>query len=288
MTHLDFTNPDPTLDADLERLFDRELSREERAALKPRLEQDPQAALRFRQTTRVILALREPIGESEIPDLAAAALTHTPLRIRRKSSTFSTTRLAIAAGLVGLGAAGALLLTQPHRPQPIIPILRAERTTSALELLSNPELAARELAAITFTQTLPPSSHTSLVDARTFPQGPRFSALSEPTFPIAAQLSNDPIEFATSSLWHATTDATLFEARLLLPAQANTIPYIDVPFVERQPDMSTANNLLLRPGPIWHFNPPYDWSLLLQPPPFTPPSLNLGRPATDKPAATDR
>ncbi|MBX3322324.1 MAG: hypothetical protein KF757_04985 [Phycisphaeraceae bacterium] len=280
MTNLDPNNSDTTLEADLERLFDRELSREERAALKPRLEQDPQAALRFRQTTRVILALREPLAESDMPDLAAAALTHTPLRLRRKSP-FSTSRLAIAAGLIGLGAAGALILTQPHQPQPFTPVLRAERTSPTLELLTNPELAARELAAITLTQPLPQASHTSLVDARTFPQGPHFSALSEPTFPIAAQLSNDPIEFATSSLWHATTDATVFEPGLLFPTQASTIPYIDVPFVQRQPDISTANNLLLRPVPTWRFSPPYDWSLLLQPLPFTPPSLDLGRPAND-------
>jgi len=143
----------PDLKAATERLFDRELSREDREALSNQLETDPEALQAFRETTNALLQLREPV---ETPDVTAAVLARLDARpgftTRRSRHLITTTRLAVAAALLGAGA-GVILLQQYPQADP-----RAMHTSAARQdpdplwsRLHDPALAAEEIATLDFS-----------------------------------------------------------------------------------------------------------------------------------------
>lgn len=144
----------PDLTAATDRLFDRELSRDDREALSAQLNADPEALRAFRETTNAILELREPV---DTPDVTAAVLARLDARpgftTRRSRRLITTTRLAIAAALLGAGA-GVILLKQYPQPDPRTAHTRAaaEPLDPVFARLHDPTLAAQEIAELDFTR----------------------------------------------------------------------------------------------------------------------------------------
>lgn len=142
------SNRFPDLKAATDRLFDRELSREDREALSAQLDTDPQALRAFRETTNALLELREPV---DTPDVTAAVLARLDARpgftTRRSRRIITTTRLAVAAALLGAGA-GILLLQQYPTKAPIGIAQRNADADPIAAQLHDPELAAREIEAL--------------------------------------------------------------------------------------------------------------------------------------------
>lgn len=142
------------LDEAMNRLFDHELSEEEQDQLARELEHNPEALRRFRETTNILLALREP---TDAPDLTDAVLKRVheharlvPGRARRPRRVFSASRLAAAAALLVAGAGIALLRHYPQQ-RPLTMAREPVETLAPDPLVTrmlDPELAQRELAAI--------------------------------------------------------------------------------------------------------------------------------------------
>lgn len=198
------TNPNGGPFVDLaeatDRLFDRELSRDQREQLSAALSGDPEALRRFRETTDALLELRKPI---DTPDVTAAVLARLDARpgftTRRSRRLITTGRLAFAAALLGAGA-GVLLLQQYPQPDTGRPE-GGEASVRALDpmlaRLYDPELAAQELKDL---------------DLSGFPSaGPRLGL-----FAVAPSLDAPRLELDVTALdiWAGASD---FSAPALLP-----------------------------------------------------------------------
>lgn len=136
----DAVNPDESMD----RLFDRELSKEEQDALARDFAHEPEALRRFRDTTNILLALREPVST---PDLTDAVLSRLLVRRRvvRGRRLLSPGRVAVAAALL-LAGGGLALLQQPGRSRTAPMASRSAELDPLLARIFDPQLAELELA----------------------------------------------------------------------------------------------------------------------------------------------
>lgn len=211
----DSTRPFADLDQAMDRLFDRELSPEEQDRLAEELKRDPAALRRFRQTTDVLLALREP---TEVPDLTDAVLRRLRERARlmpgcaRRRRVLTPGRVAAAAAIIAAVAGIAVL---DGTPQPRVPVRDLAETPAPdplVERMLDPELAERELAAIRS-------------DASAYSD--RVSLLSHAGTSVLRQrplrLSLSPIEGLSSgaSDWAGTGLPYQLTSELLLPGEWN-------------------------------------------------------------------
>lgn len=133
------------LDKALERLFDREMPPEEQDRLARELEHEPEALAEFRDTTDILLALREPVSAPDFTDAVLSRMMPARRRVVRGRRLISPGRVAVAAALV-LAGVGLALLQQPgkHRTEPMA--TRNVELDPLLARILDPQLAERELA----------------------------------------------------------------------------------------------------------------------------------------------
>lgn len=157
----EYTPEFDNLEDALDRLFDRELSEAEQDQLADQLDRTPEARQAFRETTDILLTLRQPV---DAPDLTARVLTRmreqarlTPGRRRRSRQIVTTGRLALAAAL--LGAVGSVLLLQKYPQTQSVPIsiARSPARTPDPAIAHMQSLAVRQAElAMVLADPIPP------------------------------------------------------------------------------------------------------------------------------------
>lgn len=133
------------LDDALERLFDREMSADEQDRLARDLEHDPEALACFRDTTDILLALREPVSAPDVTDAVLGRMMPVRRRVARGRRLLSPSRVAVAAALV-LAGVGLAVLQKPGRPRTTPTVLRSIELDPLLARMLDPQLAELELA----------------------------------------------------------------------------------------------------------------------------------------------
>ncbi|MCL4221190.1 MAG: hypothetical protein KJZ65_07460 [Phycisphaerales bacterium] len=130
----------------MDRLFDREMSKEEQDRLALDLERAPEALAMFRDTTNILLALRKPVST---PDLTDAVLSRLPVRQRmaRGRRRLSPGRVAVAAAVL-LAGVGLALLQHPGRPRTTPMSVRSIELDPVLARLFDRQLAELEVASL--------------------------------------------------------------------------------------------------------------------------------------------
>ncbi|MAY75328.1 MAG: hypothetical protein CMJ31_11530 [Phycisphaerae bacterium] len=109
----------PISDADIDRLFDRELDGGDRGELLRRIHANVERAREVEETARAIRDLREPMS---VPDMASSVLSHVGMargfRDRRRRVAVRRQRFAVAAGvIVALGGVAMLHRMSPQVKQ---------------------------------------------------------------------------------------------------------------------------------------------------------------------------
>lgn len=170
------TPPFSDLDEAMDRLFDRELTRDEREALSAQLPSSPAALARFRETTDVLVALRDPI---DTPDVSEAVLTRLRERpgftTRRTRGLVTTGRLAAAAALLGAGA-GVLVLSEygpSENRHESLTSTQARAIDTVVSQLHDDDLAKAEIEAL---RTMPLDNGLRSAGLEEF-MSPTFSSL---------------------------------------------------------------------------------------------------------------
>lgn len=133
------------LDEALERLFDREMPPEEQDCLASELEHDPEALARFRDTTDILLALREPVSAPDVTDAVLRRMMPARRRAVRGRRLLSPGRVAVAAALL-LAGVGLALLQQPGKPRTSPMATRSLELDPLVARILDPQLAQHELA----------------------------------------------------------------------------------------------------------------------------------------------
>ncbi|KAA0214939.1 MAG: hypothetical protein DYG94_10835 [Leptolyngbya sp. PLA3] len=133
------------LDEALERLFDREMPPEEQDRLARDLEHEPEALATFRDTTDILLALREPANGPDVTEAVLSRMLPPRRRGVRGRRLLSPARVVVAAVLV-LAGAGLAILQQPGRPRTMPPTARSIELDPEVARIFDPQLAERELA----------------------------------------------------------------------------------------------------------------------------------------------
>lgn len=221
------------LEEALDRLFDRELSEAEQDRLADQLDRAPETRKAFRETTDILLALRQPV---DAPDLTARVLTRmreqkrlTPGRRRGPRRIFTTGRLALAAAL--LGAVGGVLLLQKYPQTRSVPISIARAPDRAPDpavlYMQSPAVRQAELAMVLADPMTPQPSVWQLPLDRDFEQLPSISLTlssvdalvggSGQTFKAAAEPMSLDLSF--TSAWAA--DESLLRRSLSAPGRTD-------------------------------------------------------------------
>ena len=132
-----------------DRLFDRELTSDQRQALSAELSSDPDALKRFRETTDALLALREPIETPDVTGAVLKRLDERPGFTTGRTRRFITTgRLAAAAALLGAGAGILLLEKYPEPTEANLAESTPQPIDSVIAQLHDEKLAASEIEAL--------------------------------------------------------------------------------------------------------------------------------------------
>jgi len=179
----------------MDRLFDRELSSTEREQLSRELESDPDALRRFRETTDILLALREPAGSCDVTDAVLDRLRRQNRpAVRHRRRVITMPRVAVAAAI--FGAIAGVAIMQNFAPTPAASD-RSHAPTDADELvarMTDPARTQAELSAINRAAARKPGDDLLAIEsARTLRSSPlRFDLTQIDIWGGASDLSQQP------------------------------------------------------------------------------------------------